>query len=169
LVIVWSLMAVAMARRWTRQAPLWILAATAAAFVSNTLPIVGVLALVALVLMPADALYSRLIVLMVSTLALFAGASSLLTAGDAGVLAMQRSIILALIAALLSFLGRMRPEAAIAARIVLGVAALKFLFDDLRLGHATTIAIALVAYGIVLLACPPYRRNRRNTPYRLAS
>ena len=155
LAIAWSLMAVVTARLWklqgTQQAPLWILAATAAAFASNALPIVGVLALVALVLMPAGALYSRLIVLMVVTLAFFACASSLLTTADAGVLAMQRSIILAIAAVLLSFLGRIRPEAAIAARIVLGVAAVKFLFDDFRLGRAATIAAALAAYGIVLV------------------
>ncbi len=151
LTIVWSGMAVVTARRWTVQAPLWILAATVAAFVSSALPIVGVLALIALVLMPIDAMHSRLIVLLVIALALLASVNALLPSADAGTLAMQRSIILALTAILLSFLGRMRPEAAIAARIVFAFAALKFLLEDFRVGRATTIAVALVAYGTALL------------------
>ena len=152
LAILWSVIAVVTARFARQYQPaLWMIAATVAAFVANALPVVGVLALVALVLLPAEALYPRLVLLMIVTLAALAGVNSLLPATDAGMLAMQRSIVLALTAVLLSFLGRARPEAAIAARIVLAFAALKFLFEDFRFGRATTIAVALVAYGTALL------------------
>src|SRR5204862_7985043 len=74
-----------------------------------------------------------------------------LTPPDAPPLAMHRSLFRAATAALLPPLARRHPEAAIAERILLGFAALKLLVEDFRFGHAATIAVALVAYGTVLL------------------
>ena len=172
LAIAWSVLAVATAAigrwterlQWTLQAPVWALAATIAAFSAETrttaLWVVGALAAVALALLPAVASLARLTLLGTVMLIALASANALLTAADAGVLAMERSVILALAAVLLSLLGRVRPEATILARVVLAVAGLKLLVEDFRIGRATTIVIALAAYGTAMLIIA-----RRRTPH----
>lgn len=148
LVILWSALSVATVRH---QPHIWMIAATAAAFATGTpalsLAIVGAMSLIALVGAPR----ARVVLLLSITLAFLANANALLTTTDAGALAMQRSLLLALTVAVLTFVARWRPEAAIAARIVLAFGALKLLAEDFRFGRAATIAIALVAYGTVLL------------------
>ncbi|PYQ31782.1 MAG: hypothetical protein DMF56_01355 [Acidobacteria bacterium] len=148
LVILWAAMSIATARHEPHG---WMIAATAAAFATGTptlsLAIVGAMSIIAYAL----ASRARIVLLLIITLALLVNANALLTTSDAGTLAMQRSLLLAVTAALLTLLARRHPEAAIAARIVLGFAALKLLVEDFRFGHAATIAVALVAYGTVLL------------------
>jgi len=186
LAIAWSAVAVATAAigrrterlQWTLQAPVWALAATLAAFIAafstesrtTALWVAGVLAAIALALIPAVAPLARLTLLGTVTVIVLAGANALLSAVDAGVLAMERSVILALAAVLLSLLGRVRPEAAILARVVLAFAGLKLLVEDFRIGRATTIVVALAAYGTALVIIARasgirrYRRNIKNTP-----
>ena len=176
LAIVWSAMAVATAAigrwterlQWTLQAPVWALAATLAAFIAAfsaesrpaALWIAGALTAMALALIPAVAPLARLTLLGIVTVIVLAGANALLTAADAGVLAMERSILLALAAVLLALLGRIRPEAATLARVVLALAGLKLLIEDFRIGRATTIVLALAAYGTAMLIIA-----RRRTPH----
>jgi hypothetical protein len=168
LAIAWSAIAVATAAigrwterlQWTLQAPVWALAATVAAFTAQSaLWIVGALAAIALALIPIVAPLARLILLATVTLIVLAGANALLSAVDTGVLAMERSVVLALAAVLLSLLGRIRPEATILARVVLVFAGLKLLVEDFRIGRATTIVVALAAYGTAMLIIA-----RRRTP-----
>ena len=148
LVILWSAMALATARH---QPHGWMIAATAAAFATGTptlsLAVVGATSIIAFALAPR----ARVVLLLIITLAFLVNANALLTTADAGALAMQRSLLLAVIAVLLTLIARWRPEAAIAARIVLAFGALKLLVEDFRFGRAATIAAALVAYGTVLL------------------
>ena len=163
LAIAWAAAAVttaAIGRRaerlqWTLQAPVWALAALIAAFTTEprtaALWVVGALGALALALTPAVALLARVTLLGIVTLIVLAGAEALLTSNDGGMLAMARSVILALAAVLLSLAGRVRPEAAILARVVLAVAGLKLLVDDFRIGRATTIVVALAAYGTAML------------------
>lgn len=149
--------------QWTLQAPVWALAATLAAFTVESrtaLWIAGVLAAIALALVPAVVPLARLTLLGIITLIVLAGANASLTAVDAGVLAMERSVILALAAVLLSLLGRVRPEAAILARVVLAVAGLKLLVDDFRVGRATTIVVALAVYGTAMVILARRRTSR---------
>jgi hypothetical protein len=172
LAIAWSALAVATAAigrwterlQWTLQAPVWALAATVAAFTAESrttaLWIVGALAAIALALIPIVAPLARLILLATVTLIVLAGANALLSAVDAGVLAMERSVILALAAVLLSLLGHVRSEATILARVVLVFAGLKLLIEDFRIGRATTIVVALAAYGTAMLIIA-----RRRTPH----
>jgi hypothetical protein len=174
LAILWSVRAVivaAIGRRWQRfqwalQAPFWAMAATIAAFTLESrtiaLSIAGALAIVALSPLPTDAPLSRLTLLGIATLIALACSDMLLPAGNASVLAMERSVILALAAIALSLLGHLRAEAAILARVVLAVAGIKFLIEDFRAGHATTIVVALAAYGIAIVLVA-----RRRTPHSL--
>ena len=169
--ILWSMAAVATALlgrlshrpQWTVQAPFWSIAATLAAFAVEArltmLLVVGAVTIVALAFTPIESWRSRLVLLGVVTLVGLIGADALLVSADAGVLAMERSVVLALAAVALSFLGGALPEAAILARIVLAFAGLKLLAEDFRAGRATTIVVALAAYGtaMVLIA-------RRRTP-----
>lgn len=171
LAIGWSAVAVTTAAigrwserlQWTLQAPVWALAATLAAFTLESrtaLWIVGVLAAIALALVPAVASLSRLTLLGIVVLIALAGAEVLLTGIDAGVLAMERSVILALTAVLLSLLGRVRPEAAILARVILAFAGLKLLVEDFRVGRATTIVVALAVYGTAMVILARRRTSR---------
>ena len=73
---------------------------------------------------------------------------------------MERSVILALAAVLLSLLGRVRPEAAILARVVLVFAGLKLLVEDFRVGRATTIVVALAVYGTAMVILARRRTSR---------
>lgn len=176
LAMAWSALAVTTAAiggrterlQWTLQAPVWALAATIAAFIAafNTesrttaLWVAGALAAIALALIPEAAPMTRLTLLATVTVIVLSGANELLTAADAGVLAMERSVILALAAVLLSLLGRARAEATTLARVVLAVTGLKLLIEDFRIGRATTIVIALAAYGTAMLIIA-----RRRTPH----
>ena len=171
LAIGWSAVAVTTAAigrwserlQWTLQSPVWTLAATIAAFTLETratLWIVGALAAIALALVPVVVPLARLTLLGIVTLIVLAGANASLTAVDAGVLAMERSVILALTAVLLSLLGRVRPEAAILARVVLAFAGLKLLVDDFRVGRATTIVVALAVYGTAMVILARRRTSR---------
>ncbi|HEX6642400.1 MAG TPA: hypothetical protein VF215_14875, partial [Thermoanaerobaculia bacterium] len=172
LAIVWSAMAVATAAigrrterlQWTLQAPVWALAATMAAFNAGSrttaLWVAGALAAIALALIPALAPLARLTLLGTVTAIILGGANASLSADDAGMLAMERSVMLALAAVLLSLLGRALPEATILARVVLAFAGLKLLVEDFRIGRATTIVIALAAYGTAMLIIA-----RRRTPH----
>ena len=176
LAIGWSAVAVTTAAigrwskrlQWTLQAPVWALAATVAAFSvaltagsrALTLGVVGALGVLALALVPPVAPLARLTLLGIITLIAIAGAEVLLTGIDAGVLAMERSVILALAAVLLSLLGRVRPEAAILARVVLAFAGLKLLVDDFRVGRATTIVVALAVYGTAMVILARRRTSR---------
>jgi len=146
--------------QWTVQAPVWALAATIAAFTRTTsLWMVGTLSVVALALVVAP--FARLILAGLVTLIALAGTDSLLTAVDPAVLAMERSVFLALAAVVLSMIGRVRPEAAILARVVVVLAGLKLLVDDFRIGRATTIVVALAAYGtaMVVIARRPIKKE----------
>lgn len=161
--MVWSTVAVATAgvgrllhrAQWALQSPFWALAATIAAFTvqarTATLLVVGVGAVVALALTPIDVPRSRLVLLGIVTVVALTGADALLIAADAGVLAMERSVLLALTAVLLWLLGRVRAEAAMLARIVLAFAGLKLLVEDFPAGRATTIVVALAAYGTAMV------------------
>ncbi|MFL6248036.1 MAG: hypothetical protein ACJ74H_18580 [Thermoanaerobaculia bacterium] len=158
LAILWSAIAVAtliLGRHWMQQAPFWVIAATVVAFTVDArfaaLSIVDALTIVVLILTPIDAFYARLALFANVAVIALTGAAAVLSASDPGVLAMERSVVLALAAVLLALLGIRYPEAAILARIVLGVGALKFLIDDFRTGRATTIVVALAAYGTAMV------------------
>jgi hypothetical protein len=169
--LVWSAVAIATAAvgrwlhrlQWTLQAPFWALAATIAAFIvdSRTLWLAGAFALATLALMPPEVPRARLALSGIVTLIALAGANTLLTTSDAGVLAMERSVVLALAAVVLSLIGRVRREAAVLARIVLALAGLKLLVEDFRTGRATTIVVALAAYGIAMVVISLHRKENR--------
>ena len=152
--ILWSAIAIATAAirrpQWRWQSIAWALGALIAAFVAGV-PLIGAAALIAFVLMPPDAHRSRLVLLVIAAIAVFASIDALLPSGDRGMLAMERSLIVAAAAVLLSLLGRFRIEAATLARIVLGFGALKFLIEDIRMARATTLGIALAAFGTAMV------------------
>ena len=149
-------------RQWTVQAPFWGLIAAIAGFVPDARPAllaVGVFTFIALALTLTEARTSRLILLGVVTAIALAHVDVLLHHGDVRMLAMQRSVVVAAVAVLLSFAGRMRPEAARLAPLVLVFGAFKLLVEDFRTGGAATIALALAAYGTAMVVVA-----RRKTP-----
>lgn len=162
LAILWSGIAVVAAgigRRchrpqWLLQSPWWAFAAMVAAFTPDgrmLLPVVGVAAITAFILTPIEVTTARLVLLGSVALMAIVSVNLLLSTPDPAVLAMERSIILAMAAVLLALRGAAWPESAVLARVVLVVAALKFLVEDLRNGQATTIFAALAAYGLALV------------------
>lgn len=150
--------------QWTMQAPFWVLAATAAAFLSEPRPsmllMAGAMALVTLALVPADAGYSRLTLLAVVTVIALASVDGLLVRGSAGVLAMERSMAIAVTAVLLSLIGGVRTDAARLAPLVLAAGGIKLLVEDFRTGGAATIAVALAAYGTAMVIIARRRAPR---------
>ena len=163
LAAIWGAAAVgaaALGRRWAPCgwiAPLWALAATVAAFLAHgpMLPIVGVLTAVALVV----AARVRLALLCISTVLALASVETLLVAGDPAVLAMERSIVLAVAAVVLSLLPI--AEGATVSRLVLIFGAIKLVAEDMRAGRATMIVVALAAYGLAMLVIA---RRRAGAP-----
>ena len=149
--------------QWTMQAPFWALAATVAILVSHSrtpaLLLVGALLFAAFALTPRDAPPARLTLLATITAIVLASVDRLLLADDAGFLAMERSIVIALAATLLSLAGRTSPDAAKLAPIVLALGGVKFLAEDTRAGGAATIAVALAAYGTAMVIL-----SRRKAP-----
>jgi hypothetical protein len=150
--------------QWTMQAPFWALAATAAAFLSEPRPLMllvaGALTFVTLALVPADAGYSRVTLLAIVTVIALASVDGLLIRGSAGVLAMERSLAIAVTAVLLSVIGQVRPEAARLAPLVLVFGGIKLLVEDFRTGSAATIAVALAAYGTAMVIIARRRAPR---------
>ena len=150
--------------QWTMQAPCWMLAATVAAFLSAPRPsmllIAGALALVTLALVPAEAGASRLTLLAIVTVIALASVDVLLIRGGAGVLAMERSMAIAVTAVLLSLLGHVRTDAARLAPLVLAAGGVKLLIEDFRTGGAATIAVALAAYGTAMVIIARRRAPR---------
>jgi len=150
--------------QWTMQAAFWVLASTAAAFLSEPRPsmllIAGALTLVTLALVPADAAWSRLTLLAVVTVIALASVDGLLIRGSAGVLAMERSMAIAVTAVLLSLIGHVRTEAARLAPLVLVAGGIKLLIEDFRTGGAATIAVALAAYGTAMVIIARRRSPR---------
>lgn len=163
LVVLWSLLATITAaigrryerRQWTIQAPLWAGGAMFAAFASEPrigmLLLVGVAAVVTLLLIPRAARLSRLILLTTVTVIALACADALIVGAPASIVAMERSILLAVVAVVLSLLSATLPEARIVAFLVLLFGAGKFLVEDLRGGQAITLFAALAAYGTALV------------------
>lgn len=166
LAIGWAVAAVAAAalgRRWppfTWQAPFWAAAATAAAFIARgpVLPAVGMLTAVALVF----AARLRLPLLAIATLTALASADMVVVAGDPAIVAMERSIVIAVAAVVLSLLPI--PEGRTVALFVLVFGGVKLVVEDLRAGRATMMVIALAAYGVAMLVIAWRRRARATAP-----
>jgi len=166
LAVVWGLAAIAAAalgRRWPPfawQAPVWAAAAAVAAFLAHgpMLPVVAVLTAIAL----AVANRLRFVLLCIVTLLALASVEMLLVTGDPAVLAMERSIVIALAAVALSLLPL--PEGGTAARLVLILGGIKLVAEDLRAGRAVTIVVALAAYGLAMLIIARRFGVRRREP-----
>ncbi|HEY3053730.1 MAG TPA: hypothetical protein VGK04_10135, partial [Thermoanaerobaculia bacterium] len=96
----------------------------------------------------------RLALLSVVTASLILAAVSWTSFDQRPLPALNRTAILAVVAVALSIVSRRLPEATTIARVLLVVAGLKLLAEDLRLGQATTIVVALALYGgaIVIIA-----------------
>jgi hypothetical protein len=138
---------IARRRNWnamTIHATLWAVAAVAASVKSGLeLSIVAVAAALALAITPRERSAARLVLLIVVTVAAIGATLWFLPASSA----MIRTAILAFAAIVLALLGRTIPEARIVARIVLVVGGAKLLVEDLRVGQATAIVVALALYG----------------------
>jgi len=156
------------ARSWLTTAPVW---------PAHVLPMVFVLATVALALLippvardPHSAMLSRAERLALSV-ALTAGLGSLVVASltpvvagappDAGVLATMRTTIAAGTAVLLAWLGRSPAfvEMRWLAYATLAIGAIKILAEDLPASRPATLFIALAVYGAALIAVPRIARS----------
>ncbi|HEV8660082.1 MAG TPA: hypothetical protein VGS96_15860 [Thermoanaerobaculia bacterium] len=161
--IMWAAIAVlssAIARRFSWDAmsvhaACWAVAAFAAAVRSPiALLVVFTAAAIALWMMARDVARSRLVLLSVATASLILAVASFASFDQRPLPALHRTAILVIVAVILSMISRYVPEATTIARVVLVIAGLKLLVEDLRLGQATMIVVALVLYGgaIVIVA-----------------
>jgi hypothetical protein len=113
---------------------------------------------------------ARLVLLLIATCGLAAGALGLLaslTSGERATIALLRTVVLVVTIALLVLAARFTeaPEATTLARALLLLGGMKLLVEDLRLGRASTLVIALVLYGGAMLLVsrsPAFSRPERN-------
>jgi hypothetical protein len=166
--VVWGIAAIGAAYLARRMAvfvyfvPLWSLGAVVAALVGGThatvllasVTLLGAAALsgAALLLMPSDVVRPRVFTLGAVALGALAALQSAFVLN-----AMQRSVILAVVAIVLAL--PRRPEFTTLARFTLLLGGVKLLAEDLR-GPATMIVIALVAYGLAMLVVAGRRARR---------
>ena len=133
---------VARRRNWyamTIHASIWAVAALVTSVKSGVaLSVVAVAAALALAITK-----ERLVLLIVVTVAAIGATLWFLPESSP----LIRTAILAFAAIVLALLGRTMPEANIVARIVLVLGGVKLLVEDLRVGQATAIVVALSLYG----------------------
>lgn len=100
----------------------------------------------------------RLTLLSVATVAAIVIALSGLAGSEPALAALNRTAVLAVAAAALALLGRFIAEGPLIARVLLVIGGGKLLFEDLRVGRATTMVIALAIYGGAMLIVARKRR-----------
>ena len=149
LAIVWALAAI-VAAAVTRRAGIYAavsivcaIGSLVAAFIAGPQFVTPMLIAIAFALLPQDIIVVRVTMLCLIVIGLFAAMQTSLALTP-----LHRSLVLAA-AAILFALPRRR-ESAIVARIILGIAALQILAEDARAG-ATTMVVALAAYGVAML------------------
>jgi hypothetical protein len=131
------------------QAACWSVAAFGVSIRSDpVLLIVALLAAVALWITQHDvAPRSRLVLLFVVSAAIITIILSLIPGSDRPLLALDRTAILAVSAVVLSLLSRFLPEARTIAWTLIVLGGVKLLIEDLPVGRATTMVVALALYG----------------------
>ncbi len=129
----------------------WSIAAFAAGLESPVaLVVVFTAAAMAIAITTPAASGSRLVLLVVSTMSLIVAAVSFVTFTQP-LLALDRTVVLVVVAVGLSLLTPLLHDAGKIARVLLVLCGIKLLIEDLRLGHATTIVAALVLYGLAIV------------------
>jgi hypothetical protein len=141
------------------QAACWSIAAFGVSVRSDpVLLIVAVLAAVALLITQQDvAPRSRLVLLFVVSGAILTAILSLIPNSDRALLALNRTAILAVSAVVLSLLSRFLPEARTIAWTLIVLGGVKLLIEDLPVGHATTMVVALALYGGAMVIVARWR------------
>lgn len=149
--VCFALAAVITSKRWPEQSVFWSIGAIAFGFTSAiALPIAGAAALIAfLVVREGPAV--RFALLTVFASAALLTIMKLAPPASRSLVAFEWTALLALTIAVLSLLASRIPEAATLARLLLIIAGIKVVVEDLRVGQATTLVASLALYGGAML------------------
>lgn len=149
--VCFAIAAVVTAKKWPEQSVFWSIGALAFGFTSViALPVAGAAALIAFVIV-REGSYVRFALLTVCASAALLTIMKLAPAATRSTAAFEWTALLALTIAVLSMLSSRIAEASALARLLLIIAGIKVVVEDLRVGQATTLVASLALYGGAML------------------